>query len=136
MNLAALTPYLVENGCITLEEARQFHPESPQSNNILKLIDIMCKRGISAFNSFVKSLVQFTNDEPGEGAHRELLDTLETEMSRTRPTRGAKHPPPTGVHFEDSTDDGKLLVMLAILVIRSIHAAAMIVLSPVLVELP
>ena len=88
MNPIALKPYLLQNNCITLEEAKQFQVESPRSESNLKLVGIICQRGVSAFNGFMRALTQFTADEPGEGAHGELLDALKreaTKMSSLRP---------------------------------------------------
>jgi hypothetical protein len=82
VNSIALKPYLLQNNCITLEEAKQFHVESPRSESNLKLISIICQRGVSAFNGFLQALTQFTADEPGEGAHAELLDTLKRETAK------------------------------------------------------
>ena len=82
VNPIALKPYLLQNNCITLEEAKQFHVESPRSESNLKLISIFCQRGVSAFNGFMQALTQFTADEPGEGAHAELLDTLKRETAK------------------------------------------------------
>ena len=82
VNSIALKPYLLQNNCITLEEAKQFNVESPRSESNLKLISIICQRGVSAFNGFLQALTQFTADEPGEGAHAELLDTLKRETAK------------------------------------------------------
>ena len=80
VNPIALKPYLLQNNCITLEEAKQFHVESPRAESNLKLISIICQRGVSAFNGFLQALTQFTADEPGEGAHAELLNTLTAKI--------------------------------------------------------
>ena len=88
VNPIALKPYLLQNNCITLEEAKQFQVESPRSESNLKLVDIICQRGVSAFDGFMQALTQFTADEPGEGAHGELLDALKrktTKISSLRP---------------------------------------------------
>ena len=82
VNLTALKPYLIENDCITLDEARQFHTEDSRSDNSVKLISIISQRGVGAFNGFIKALRQFTTDERGEGAHKELLETLLTSIQR------------------------------------------------------
>lgn len=82
VNLTALKPYLIENDCITLDEARQLHTEDSRSDNSIKFISIISHRGVGAFNGFIKALKQFTTDERGEGAHKELLETLVTSIQR------------------------------------------------------
>ena len=84
VNLPALKPYLFQNKCITFADVKKFHPESPQSESAFRLIEILSKRGVSAFIGFLKALKGYTTKEPGEAAHSELLDALKTEAMRYR----------------------------------------------------
>ena len=87
LNITALKPYLIQNNCITIEEAKQFHDELLRYESNIKLIGMISQRGVSAFNGFMKSLEQFTTHEPGEGAHKELLDKLRSAESATKIAR-------------------------------------------------
>ena len=87
LNTIALKPYLIQNGCVTMEESKQFHEGSSRPESNFKLIDIISQRGVSAFNGFMKSLEQFTTDETEEGAHKELLDELRSAESATKIAR-------------------------------------------------
>lgn len=86
INLTALKPYLIQFECITLEESKRFNSDS-QNENILKLIDIISKRGIGAFNGLLKALSLFTTHEQGERAHFELLETLRKAAKKYKTKR-------------------------------------------------
>ena len=88
VNLSSLMPYLIQNDCIHPEDAQQQFPKTAtRGDNNLKLIDIIRSRGVSAFNGFMKALAHFTADEPGEGAHRELLDSLKQKAKMSKYAR-------------------------------------------------
>ena len=90
LNSIALKAYLIQNGCVTMEESKQFHDGSSRSESNLKLIGMISQRGVRGFNGFMKSLEQFTTHEPGEGAHKELLDKLKVEASNMPPTHRSR----------------------------------------------
>ena len=76
LNLPALMPYLIQHDCLSDEDIDRFPHADSRKNNNLKFKRLVQQRGVSAFNSFLHSLVHFTREERGEGAHRELLDSL------------------------------------------------------------
>ena len=82
VNFKSLKAYLYENQCITMEELEtRFPDEAPDSQNTFKLIQIVSKRGVGAFNGFLKALSQHATFEPSERAHKELYDTLNEEAN-------------------------------------------------------
>lgn len=59
----------------------KFPDEAPDSQNTFKLVEILSKRGVGAFNGFLKALSEHATFEPSERAHKELFDTLNAEAS-------------------------------------------------------
>ena len=82
LNLPFLMPYLIQHGCLTDEEMDHFPKTESRRTNNLKFKRMIQERGVSGFNSFLKALAHFTRDEIGEGAHKELLDSLESGVKR------------------------------------------------------
>ena len=78
-------PYLIKNECVTLAEARESFNLSPDSENIIQLIDIISRKGVSAFHGFLRSLAEYTADEPGERGLIELLSQLKEEVEKRIP---------------------------------------------------
>ena len=84
INLSSLMPYLIQHGCLTCEDMSQLPKTEMKRNNNLKFIDMVQQRGTTGFNAFMKALAHFTSDEPGEGAHTELLHSLEKAVKLSR----------------------------------------------------
>ena len=80
LNLPSLMPYLIQYGCLTVDNMGQFPNTESQRSNNLKFIRMIQERGV--FNSFMKALVHFTKEERGEEAHKELLDSLESGIKK------------------------------------------------------
>ena len=77
INLSSLMPYLIQYGCLTSEDKSQLPKPEMRRDSNLKFIEIVQQRGTTGFNAFMTALAHFTSDEPGEGAHIELLHSLE-----------------------------------------------------------
>ena len=84
INLSSLMPYLIQHGCLTCEDMSQLPKTEIKSNNNLKFMDMVQQRGTTGFNAFMKALAHFTSDQPGEGAHTELLDSLKKAVKLSR----------------------------------------------------
>ena len=117
LNLTSLMPYLIQHGCLTDEDMDQFpRTESRKSNN-LKFKRMIQERGVSAFNSFLRTLAHCTRDERGEGAHRELLDSLESALkglnynrNLSRESRGSNASPQSSITTTHSTANRTIIV--------------------------
>ena len=83
LNLPSLMPYLIQHGCLTVEDMGQFpNTESRRSNN-LKFLRMIQERGSSGFNSFLKALDHFTR-QATEEEHKGLLDSLKFKSSHKK----------------------------------------------------
>ena len=92
VNLNNLRPYLIENRCVTLSESRQQLKSASDTDTVIQFIEIVSKRGISAFRGFLKALEQYTTDEPSEGALIELLNKLRDDAASKLPTAPQNEP--------------------------------------------
>jgi hypothetical protein len=93
VNLNNLRPYLIENRCVTLSESRQqLFKSASDTDTVVQFIEIVSKRGISAFRGFLKALEQYTTDEPSEGALIELLNKLRDDAASRLPTAPQNEP--------------------------------------------
>ena len=80
---SSLMAYLIQNRCIDPEQMTELRAGKSLDNN-MKLIGIMNRRGVTAFNGFMKSLKEFTTAHTAEGAHIEVLRTLTAGAKRCR----------------------------------------------------
>ena len=93
VNLNNLRPYLIGNRCVTLSESRQqLFKSASDTDTVIQFIEIVSKRGISAFRGFLKALEQYTTDEPSEGALIELLNKLRDDAASKLPTAPQNEP--------------------------------------------
>ena len=92
VNLNNLRPYLIGNRCVTLSESRQQLKSASDTDTVIQFIEIVSKRGISAFRGFLKALEQYTTDEPSEGALIELLNKLRDDAASKLPTAPQNEP--------------------------------------------
>ena len=101
VNFKSLKAYLYENQCITMEELEtRFPDEAPDSQNTFKLIQIVSKRGVGAFNGFLRALSQHATFEPSERAHKELYDTLNEEANAVLLSKRRR---PSGSSYKSQT---------------------------------
>lgn len=90
-----------------MEELRtQFPDEAPDSENNFKLIEIISRRGVGAFNGFLKALSEHAAFEPGERAHKELYDTLNAEANVV--LSFSKRRRPSGSSYKSQTSRASL----------------------------
>ena len=75
-------PYLIQYGCLTMDSMGQFHNTESRRSNNLKFLKIIQEKGSSGLNLFLEALDHFTREEPGEGSHRELLNSLQSGIKR------------------------------------------------------
>ena len=92
VNLNNLRPYLIENRCVTLPESSRQLKSASDTDTVIQFIEIVSKRGISAFRGFLKALEQYTTDEPSEGALIELLNKLRDDAASKLPTAPQNEP--------------------------------------------
>ena len=89
LNLPSLMPYLIQHGCLTVEDMGQFpNTESRRSNN-LKFLRMIQERGYSGFNSFVRALDHFTR-QATEEEHKGLLDSLKLRLKSSHKQTGTE----------------------------------------------
>lgn len=84
VNGMALMPYLIQNDCISDDEVQQFSNKVKRSENNMKLRQMIKQRGVNGFTGFMRALEEHVRDEPGEGAHIELLKSLKKGVRRLR----------------------------------------------------
>ena len=91
-----------------MEELRtQFPDEAPDSQNTFKLIQIIYRHGVGAFNGFLEALNEHATSEPDERAHKELFDILNKEANIV-PLSKQQRPsdqPPMEIHTTDTTHE-------------------------------
>ena len=102
VNFQSLKAHLYQHQCVSLEDLEtRFPEEAPNSQNNLKLIGIISRRGIVAFNGFLKAL---NENETFEPAHKELYGTLNEAASKQL----SKRRRPSGSSYKSQTSRGSL----------------------------
>ena len=109
LNIQAMMPHLVQNGCLKYGDMNHFlkTDSQPRSNN-LHFLQIVQQKGVFGVNAFMDALAHFTKDQPRDGAHVDLLRSLQSDVrklnyrrqtSQTSKTRGCE-PIPEGIEVE------------------------------------
>ena len=80
LDLPALMPYLIQHRCLNDQDVDRFPETESRKTNNLKFKRLVQQRGV--FNAFMKALVHYNREEREEGAHRELLQSLELGITR------------------------------------------------------
>ena len=80
LDLPALMPYLIQHRCLNDQDVDRFPETESRKTNNLKFKRLVQQRGV--FNAFMNALVHYNREEREEGAHRELLESLELGIRR------------------------------------------------------
>ena len=92
-----------------MEELRtQFPDEAPDSQNTFKLIQIIYRHGVGAFNGFLEALNEHATSEPGERAHKELFDILNKEANALLSISISNRRRPSGSSYKSQTSKTSL----------------------------